>query len=131
MTETKSEPIVEGPRNRATKRFGQKGRARQGGRTTSLNVPNYMKKYELVKYKYGIKPRYTAFCLTPACKPRLTELYGKSYTFTNLGVSSPHARHFQTPEAAKEWMAKNAIYADSSDWSLLDGTLVCPRADRR
>jgi hypothetical protein len=79
--------------------------------------------YELVKYKYGVIKRYTAFCLTPKlAKPAIVQMAGKSWTVTNKGISSAQARHYGASEEAMRWLGAQGIDSTAFDWSLLPGT---------
>lgn len=84
-----------------------------------------MKRYELVKYRYGVGPKYTAFCLTPSLsKPKVVERFGKVLVLTNLGSKSRYSRHFQTKEAAMAWCKSNDVEIISPCWSVLTGTTI-------
>jgi hypothetical protein len=90
-----------------------------------------MKIYELIKYLYGIKPRYTAFCLTPKTEPKQIKLpNGTIITYTNKGISSYEARHFQTPEYAQEWARLSGIQislAHARNWLPTSGSGIWRR----
>jgi hypothetical protein len=91
-----------------------------------------MKRYELIKYKYGRKDgrsnnAYTAFCLTPASKPHEEQLpSGSKVLVTNLGRSSDQAHYFQSSENARHWMRGKDIQLVNPDWTPLEGTTVWP-----
>lgn len=68
-----------------------------------------MKKYELVKYKYGLKPHTsTAFSLVPVA--------------ANGKHNRRHTRHFQTPEAARAYLGSIGAEIVDADWAELPGT---------
>ena len=87
-----------------------------------------MKEYELVKYRYGLKPHvYTGFCLTPALKkPKVRIIAGKEFVFINEGLSSSRGVHFQRVETAKAYADRAGILVRNADWSYLDGTKQFP-----
>ncbi len=79
--------------------------------------------YELVKYRYGITHRYTAFCLTPRlANPRVVERGGQTFTVTSQGASSNAARHFQKSETAKRYLGRLGVDPAIFDFSLLPDT---------
>lgn len=68
-----------------------------------------MKKYELVKYKYGLKPNvFTAF--------------GLVQVMANGKQDRRYTRHFQTPEAAKAYLGSIHAEIVDADWAELPGT---------
>lgn len=79
--------------------------------------------YELLKYRYGNRGDYTAFCLTPALKqPKAEFRFGKERVYTNEGSYSSRCRHFQTPQAAAAWMASIRGQLLNPDWTPIQGT---------
>lgn len=81
------------------------------------------KKYSLVRYKYGVGGRYTAFCLTPSFDSiRRVVRFGKTIEISHNGIKSRLARHFQTPEAAQAWLDKHQAETIAPCWERLPGT---------
>lgn len=61
--------------------------------------------YELVTYEYGLTRQYTAYCLTPRLKnPRIRKVGRKTIVYTNEGLSSSRAFHFQSLHSALEYL---------------------------
>jgi hypothetical protein len=84
-----------------------------------------VKKYTLIRYKYGVGGRYTAFCLTPSLNaPKTVERFGKTFEITSKGTKSSNARHFQTPEAAQTWLDTNQAETIAPCWLPLSGTII-------
>lgn len=84
-----------------------------------------MKQYQLVKYKYGVGPRYTAFCLTPnLSRVRTVERFGKIIEMTHEGAKSSRSRHFQSRNSAEAYARDRDIEIISPDWSVLSGTRI-------
>lgn len=70
-----------------------------------------VKRYELVKYRYGLKPHTsTAFSLVPVA--------------ANGKRDRRHTRHFQTPEAAKAYLGSIGAEIVDADWAELPGTAI-------
>lgn len=87
-----------------------------------MRIP--VKKYSLVKYRYGVGGKYTAFCLTPSLDaPISVERFGKTLKITHKGSKSSLARHFQRKEAAEAWARHNQAEIMAPDWSVLPGTV--------
>ncbi len=83
--------------------------------------------YELVKYKYGVGGKYTAFALVPLLKrPRTVKRGEVTWQARHNGLSSRGARHFQTPSAAKTWLDSQKIDGKAFDWSVLPATSIWP-----
>jgi hypothetical protein len=87
--------------------------------------------YELVKYRYGRGPFYTAFCLTPAVEPQVVSMGGRQFTVTNRGSHHKRARHFQSPRSAHEWAAANEVEIVGADWTPLEGAGVWPSLEQQ
>ena len=81
--------------------------------------------YELVKYRYGMVRRFTAFCLTPKLeKPKIRVFDGKEAISTNKGPAARQARHFQWSDTAKRHLALIGQPDVGFDWTPLAGTEV-------
>ena len=89
-----------------------------------------MKQFELVKYRYGIRPQYTAFCLTPACRPP-RPARDKFPEQTNEGISSSRARHFQRRLTAEVWAGSQGVEIVAAEWALLPGTVEFPKGGKQ
>ena len=68
-----------------------------------------MKRFKLMKYKYGLRPHvFTAFSVVPlSAQDR---------------PNNRHTRHFQTPESAKAYLGSIGAEIIDADWRELPGT---------
>jgi hypothetical protein len=73
--------------------------------------------FELVKYKYGKGPAYTAFCVAAGQANKKHRGQGGS--------------HFQRSETAREYLDTIGQDASIYDWSILPGTVPFPSSFRK